>query len=61
MRQGKARFQGAAGGAFETPDAAGDVYFFVYLHSHRAAAAAQIALDAFLGIEPQVEQAEAVE
>ena len=61
MRQGEARFDRAAGGAFEAADAAGHVHLLVHLHPHRTAAAAEIALDTFLGIEAKMEQAEPVE
>ncbi len=59
--QGEAGFDGAAGGAFQAADAAGDVDLLVHFHAHRTAAAAEVALDAFLGIEPEMEQAEPVE
>jgi hypothetical protein len=59
--QGEARFNRAASRAFEAADATGHVDFLVHLHAHRAAAAAEVSLDAFLRIEPEVEQAEPVE
>ena len=61
FRQGKAGFNGAAGGAFEAADAAGHVDFLVHFHAHRTAAAAEVAFHAFLGIEPEMKQAEPVE
>ena len=33
----------------------------VHLHAHLATAAAEVALDTFLGIEPEMKQAETVE
>ena len=61
MRQGEAWLDGAAGGAFEAADAAGHVDGLIHLHPHRTAAAAEVALDAFFRIEPEVKQAEPVE
>src|SRR5512135_1569069 len=61
LRQGEARLNRAAGGAFEATDAAGHVHLPVHLHTHRTAAAAEIALDAFLGIVAEMKQADPVE
>ena len=61
LRQGKTRLDGAASRAFQAADAAGDVDGLIHFHAHRAAATAEVAFDAFLGIEPEMEQAETVE
>src|ERR1017187_8274531 len=58
LRQREARFNGAAGGAFEAADAAGDVDGLIHFHAHRAAAAAEVAFHALLRVEPEMKQAE---
>jgi hypothetical protein len=61
LGEGEARLDGAAGGAFEAADAAGNVDGLIHFHTHRAAAAAEVAFHALPRIEPEMKQAEPVE
>jgi hypothetical protein len=52
---GEAGFEPAAGAAFHATNEAGDFCRLVHVDAHRAAATAEVALDAFIGVKTQVD------
>src|ERR1035438_8589805 len=60
LGKGETGLQRAAGRTLQAADAAGDIDPLVHFNPHLAARAAEVALDTLFGVEPEVEEAEAV-
>ena len=60
-RQRETRFEGAASRAFQAPHTARNVHLLVHFHPRRTTTPAEVALDAFPGVEAKMKQAEPVE